>query len=479
MDIMEGKTMSKENDEIVIDLGKYLNICARAFNRFKKYIIAIIILCIAVSVAAVFFTTDLTYSSEAVLVAKEENKTNIFYSDDDENSLNDTVSKLLTGPVMRETITKKLERKTVPGTVSISQVEDTNLIKMTVTSSDKKDAYKVAKCIIENYEDVLKYTITDVSLVVMDEPQLAEKPDNPPDYMKGILMGLMAGIVINCGMLFLFAFFRNTVLDSDDIKEKLKLDTIASVPSLRFNKEVKNLLVSSKDIQYSMRKAFYDLRIVLEHSKRKKGNKVFLFTSAMPGEGKTLCALNSAISLAKGNARAVIVDLDLRKPAVDIIFDGEKKKYSVQDYIKGRAGADEITYHYEQGNIDVITGGEPTDFAPELLESEKLDELLQVLRERYDYVILDLPPLYGIQDALVAGRLADSAIVVVKQDFSKINDIINLVDELGKNAKSIEGVILNQVKITVFEDGYYKKPYKYGYQYGYGYERSSEKYYRE
>lgn len=479
MDIMEVKTMNNENDEIVIDLGKYLNICARAFKRFRKYIAAIIILCIAFSVAAVFFTTDLTYSSEAVLVAKEENKTNVFYSEDDENSLNDTVSKLLTGPVMRELITKKLERDSVPGQISTSQVEDTNLIKMTVTSSDKNDAYDVAKCILENYEDVIRYTINDVSLVVMDEPQLAEKPDNPPDYIKGILMGLMAGVVINCGILFLFAFFRNTVLDSEDIKEKIKLETIASVPSLRFNKEVRNLLVSSKDIQYSMRKAFYDLRIVLEHSKRKKGNKVFLFTSAMPGEGKTLCAINSAISLAKGNAGTVVVDLDLRKPAVSEIFAENENRLNIRDYIEGNASVEDVITRYEQGNIDVIAGGEPTDFAPELLESEKLDELISALREKYDYVILDLPPLYGIQDALVAGRLADSAIVVVKQDYSKINDILNLVDELGKNVKSVEGVILNQVKITVFEDGYNRKSYKYGYQYGYGYGRNSEKYYRE
>ena len=479
MDIMEVKTMNNENDEIVIDLGKYLNICARAFNRFKKYIAAIIILCVAVSVAAVYFTTDLTYSSEAVLVAKEENKTNVFYSEDDENSLNDTISKMMTGPVMRELIMKKLERNTVPAKISTSQVEDTNLIKMTVTSSDKHDAYDVAKCILDNYEDVIKYTINDVSFVVMDEPQIADKPDNPPDYIKGILMGLVAGIVINCGILFLFAFFRNTVLDSEDIKEKIKLDTIASVPSLRFNREMRNLLVSSKDIQYSMRKAFYDLRIVLEHNKMHKGYKVFLFTSAMPGEGKTLCALNSAISLAKGDARTVLVDLDLRKPASGAIFDEGKQKSSIRDYLEGKSSAEEIITHYQQGNIDVIAGGEPTDSAPELLESERLDELLVKLREEYDYVILDLPPMYGIQDALLAGRLADSAVIVVKQDFSKINDILNLTDELGKNVKSIAGVILNQVNATVFDDGYNRKSYKYGYEYGYGYERNSEKYYRE
>lgn len=472
-----------ENDEIVIDLGKFITICFRSIHRFRKLMLLILILSVLIAELGTFLTFKTTYSSEAMFIATTDTTDNIFWyndSEDEKDNLSNTISEIVNGPVMKTTILKKLDKDVLNGTITTSRIEETNLIRLKVTSDNAKDAYEIIDCILTNYKDITQYSMSDVDLIIMDKPRLAKAPDEKPDYMKMLFIGLAAGLVINIAIMCLYAFFRNTILDSKDIDEKLNLKTIVNIPFFPYSRTHRDLMITNTHVHYLVKKAFYDIRLYIERQYKKHGYKVFMFTSTLPHEGKSVSSINTALSLAKEGLKVALIDLDLRKSTVRRTLDVSEDFPGIRDFISGNAGKDDIIYHYEEGSIDVVLAGVPTTDALQYLESPRLSALIAEFRDEYDYVILDVPPLYGLQDTLIIGAFTDCAIVVVKQDYAKTTDIVSVINETSQAGIAVKGIILNQVKHSVTDDesshyGYNYKHgygyYGYGYGYGYGYDR--------
>jgi succinoglycan biosynthesis transport protein ExoP len=189
-----------------------------------------------------------------------------------------------------------------------------------------------------------------------------------------------------------------------------------------------------------------------------EGTKILMLTSSISGEGKSFCSINLATVFALSEKKTVIVGLDLRKPKIfgDFRIDNN---FGVVNYLVGQKTVDEIIYKSHIPNLDIITSGPIPPNPSELLMSEAMAELISDLKTRYDYIILDTPPVGLVADALELSHFADATLYVVRQAYTK-RGMLSVVNE-----KHLRGELKN---VSIIFNGFQNKA-KYGYGYGYGY----------
>lgn len=457
--------MQDHNDN-KIDLTKYFERFYRTMLKMKIILIVIIVAMIGIIEIKTIFFFHTVYSSQAVFVVYTEGQSNIFEFNDNNDTMFSTFQDLMCGQMMQENIVRDLELDSLNANISLSQLTDTNLVVLKVTSSSPEHSYQIAQYIINNYSQVTDLVISDVAIAIIDTPELASSPDAYPNYLHEGIKGLVIALAIDFVIVLLFTIFRQTIIESDDVKNILHLHNLTKIPYIEVNKnrQQKNfhLLLSNPRIQYSFRQSFHDMRIRLEQEKNKNQYQVFMIGSVLPNEGKSTVAANTAISLAQKGYHVVLVDLDLRNPSIYKILKDSNICGNVVDYLKGLFCFEEIVNTYKDYSMDVIYGVKSYDDSIEILQKNNFDEFIRLLRSKYDYVILDVPPLYMLEDAMIISRYCDSSLIVIKQDYANTNEILDALEELNLHLPHITGTIINQAKPSLFHAD--EKHYGYGYK---------------
>ena len=212
-----------------------------------------------------------------------------------------------------------------------------------------------------------------------------------------------------------------------------------------------------------------------------EGCKVILVTSAMQSEGKSLTALNLAISLAQTEAKVLIVDCDLRRPKLNRLL-GASANVGLSNLLMDPKKLNGIILKHEQLGISVILSGDIPPNPSELLASARMQTLITALRSKYDYIIIDTPPVDMVIDSVVLAPLSDGVLFVVKADQSERGAVIHAMEQLEYAKAKVLGFVFNGMN-SESGSGYGKYRYKkygrygysrygyhrYGYGYGYGY----------
>lgn len=450
-------------EENKIDLTQYLNRFYRTLIRIKRILFMIVIVFVIINEIKTYFFFNITYSSQSVFVVYEQGQDNIYSVNEDGETMIDSFSQLICGSMMQDVVKQSLELNDFSAQVSLNRLDDTNLAVLKVTSDNAELSYNIIQCILNNYKQVTDYSMSDVTLAIIDTPYVATSPDSYPDYLKAGIQGLILGVLVDFVIVLIMIVFRKTVLDSQDIKNELHLQNITKIPYIETGRKRRNnyLLLSNPRIQYSFQHAFSNIRLKLEQEKNHHGYQVFMVASTLPNEGKSTVAVNTAISLAQKGYKTVLVDLDLRNPSVFRILKDKHICGNIGDYLKGDFCFEEIVNHYQSDPLDVIYGMKSYDNATELLSKNELSKLISTLKKKYDFIILDVPPLYMLEDAMIIARYCDSSLVVIKQDFTSIYQILDALEELHLHLPQISGTIINQTKKTLFKD----EEHHYGYGY--------------
>ncbi len=224
-----------------------------------------------------------------------------------------------------------------------------------------------------------------------------------------------------------------------------------------------------KDFNSPEADAIIRLQANIEFASLDKKINCFAVTSAQEAEGKTTTTCNLALVYAEKGLKVCIVDLDLRQPAIHKAL-GCKNQLGLVDYVKGDCDIDDIVQHVDA--IDVITPGSHTPFPTKFIQSKKTADLIKELRGKYDYVLIDTPPVLVLSDAYLIGQEVDGFLIVCSQHISKKKDVVAACRSLEEKRMNIIGVTM--VKVTSDEDQG-KGGYGYGYKYGYGYHKNEEK----
>ena len=276
------------------------------------------------------------------------------------------------------------------------------------------------------------------------------------------VIAIFLGLLIPLSIVFLIFFINNSIQNTDDVSN---LTTIPLIGVVGVKQSFNNLAVFDKP-KSALSESFRAIRSSLQFLYKKQkldGSKTLMLTSSVSGEGKTFCSINIATVFALSEKKTVIVGLDLRKPKIFEDFN-LKNEIGVVNYLIGQNTLEEITNHTKVPYLDVITSGPIPPNPSELIMGESLQELLERLKEKYDYIILDTPPVGLVTDAVELSQYSDVTLYVMRQNFTK-KEMVNLLNNRVKRGE------LNNVSIILngFENkAKYGAGYGYGYGYGYG-----------
>ena len=283
-------------------------------------------------------------------------------------------------------------------------------------------------------------------------------PRTGVNYVIAIFMGLLIPLLI----VFLIFFINNAIQNTDDISSLTKIPLIGVIGVKHTDT---NLSVFEKP-KSALSESFRAIRSSLQFLYKKQnleGSKTLMLTSSVSGEGKTFCSVNIATVFAMSEKKTVIVGFDLRKPKIFDDFN-LKNDVGVVNYLIGQKTMDEIIHKTHIPHLDVIISGPVPPNPSELIMGESMVKFMNALKERYDYVILDTPPVGLVTDAIELSQYADVTLYITRQNFTK-KEMINLLNNrVNREELNNVSIILNGVE----NKAKYGAGYGYGYGYGYG-----------
>ena len=293
----------------------------------------------------------------------------------------------------------------------------------------------------------------------------ARKPDSPakPNRILIVLVGLVLGGGMAFGYIFTKNYFDNTIKTPEDIQSR-DINVLAWIPQiegigLNGSNEFEFIVAKKPDSIPS--EAFRALRTRIQFAHPDKESlKTILITSSAPQEGKTTVTINLAGSLAQANRKTLIVDCDLRKPRIHTVFNSNRFQGLI-DYMFGKASLDEIINETELPNLNYITSGTIPPNPAEMLESNAMKEFLKVIRERYDIILLDSPPVIAVTDSEILASLADASIIVVSSETTEAELLVKSVELMKRDGSTFIGTVLNNFSYKSGYGSYYKYYYYY------------------
>lgn len=296
---------------------------------------------------------------------------------------------------------------------------------------------------------------------LIDNPVFAGKVTPKDTIILMIAFGL--GLAIPALILFLLAFFRYKIEGHDDVAKLTKLPIIADVAIASDRAKTKADIVVHENKNNLMEEIFRSLRTNLQFL-MKEHDKVILMTSTTSGEGKTFIASNVAISFALLGKKVVLVGLDIRKPRLAELFEIDDHHHGITNLlIKDNITWDDVNKQIVNSgvnsNLDLLMAGPVPPNPGELVTRKSLEETMDILKEHYDYIIIDTAPVGLVTDTLALGRIANATVYVCRADYTQKSSF-GLINGLAYEKKMPNmSIVLNGVDLS-------KK--KYGYYYGYG-----------
>jgi capsular exopolysaccharide synthesis family protein len=272
----------------------------------------------------------------------------------------------------------------------------------------------------------------------------AVPPSSPvsPNKTRIAGTGLLIGLVLGVGLVFGRDYLDNTIKGPEDIERYLHLELLAAVP--RYADADTHLVTE----------AYQNLRTSLIFSRQEERGQVVLVAGTLPQEGKTTTLVNLARLLATAGDRTLAIDFDLRRANLHRQL-GLPREPGVTDAFIARSAVDELIRPTDVENLWALTAGPLPPNPPALLARKRLRELLDELCERYDWVLLDSPPLASVTDALLLARQADTTIMVVQHNKADKKLIRRTVTSLRKAGANVLGAVLNVVDLSKAHGYYY------------------------
>lgn len=436
----------------------------------KILIILIILLSITLGYVYSYYYKKPEYkSSVKILLVADENKTEKELTQADLNinsSLISTYSSIAKSiNVMQKTIDNlelDMSASKLQKNIEATQIDKTQFLEITVRNSNPETAKNIANELSKVFTEQIKeiYKIENISVV--DEAEIENIPCNI-NHIKDIVVFTFVGVFISMVLVMSIYLFDDTIKDEKDIEQNVKLKNIGTLPIDRENNE----LIIENNPKSHIVECIKTIRTNILYT---TSRKTILITSSRQKEGKSWVINNLAIAFAQAHKKVILVDTDLRKDNNKNEILNVKKGEGLSDFIK-EISEDKLEnllkskkYIKETKipNLHILQNGTMPPNPAELISSENMKKLLDLLKSMYDVVLLDGTPCMIVSDSIALSSMVDSTILVAESRKTKISDLKKTKKLIEDVNGRILGVILNKSEMQ--RGKYYGK--RYGYYYG-------------
>jgi capsular exopolysaccharide synthesis family protein len=276
-----------------------------------------------------------------------------------------------------------------------------------------------------------------------------------------LILGLFLGLVLGVGYAFLRNYLDNTVKTLEELNN---ITGATSLGMIMFDPDAKDNPLVAIEPRAVRSEAFRTIRTNLRYVNVDKPPRVITITSAVPDEGKSTTAINLAITLAQAGWSVCLVEADLRRPKMGKYL-GIEMSIGLTSVLAGQNTLDEALLPWNRGLVTLLPSGSSPPNPSELLSSRQMKDLLGSLRQRFNVVIVDAPPLLPVTDGAIIATASDGAILVVRWGKTTREQLAAATAAITQVDGVVLGTVMNFVPSSRRRYGY---KYNYGYGYGYG-----------
>ncbi|WP_456695779.1 polysaccharide biosynthesis tyrosine autokinase [Aeromicrobium sp. P5_D10] len=343
------------------------------------------------------------------------------------------------------------------GRISAEVLDGTSVLRVVTTDESADQAARISQSAAESFVAWLGKHDTQLEATIVAKAGAPADPSGPqrlPWLVLGGLIGLLIGVLIA---------IRRAVSDTS-VRTPAELEEISGAPVLGAvaydRTATQTPLITALGTHHPRYEAVRILRTNLQFLDIDRDNKVITITSSVAGEGKTTTATNLAIALAQTGSQVVLVEGDLRRPRVSEYL-GIEKNVGLTTVLVGRVSIDAALQPASTPGLDVLASGALPPNPSEILQTDAMKALIAQLRQRFDVVLIDAPPLLPVTDASLLASISDGAILVVRHGKTGREAIRSATGRLNSVGARLLGTVLSMSPA--------KELSKYGYGYGYGY----------
>jgi len=303
----------------------------------------------------------------------------------------------------------------------------------------------------------LKYasTVTDAKVVDYAHAGNSKWPKSSIVYV----LALFAGMIIPVGVIYTRNSFDDKITHRRQIEQEVDIPILGE---LSFQESSTAIVITKERGSFAIGEQFRALRSKLyQVLSNNEGGKVCVVTSSTSGEGKSFVSANMSVTLAYAARKTIILEMDLRKPKIASIFELPDEHLGISDYLESdHLSIDSLIRPSGIPGLDVMSAGTIQENPSELLEKVNLDNLIDILRKKYDFVIIDSPPIHLVTDALIIARVTDACLYVIRQGYT-LKEELDFINEVKHENRF--------PKLNLIFNGIKREKYGYGYNYNNSY----------
>lgn len=292
---------------------------------------------------------------------------------------------------------------------------------------------------------------------IIDYPKLMQKTPQSPNKRNILMVAFLIGLGLPVAAILLFDYFNDKVEDLSDVERIIDRPVLGNI----LHSKDSSPFVLQHNPNSVVAESFRSLRTNFQYILGETENPVIMVTSTMMAEGKSFVSTNLATSFALYKKKVLLLSFDLRRPTVSKLFDLNKKE-GLSNYLSSNSELKDIIFKTEIPDLYVIPTGPIPPNPSELIAATRTKELFHELRKKFDYIIVDTPPIGIVSDALLLERYVDKSLFIIRHNYSRKRMLSHLFASLEKkNIKDIN-LVVNDINMK-------KVGYSYNYAYGYGY----------
>lgn len=335
-------------------------------------------------------------------------------------------------------------------------------VKLTLDVEVNKELYGSLLNSQQQLEIAKAGTVGNVAII---DPAIVPRAPSQPNKNRIVAIGLAIGLLLGFALTQLLALIAKVVRDPKKLELETGLPTLSIIPmdgeqmSRAASGDRSVFMLAKETPDGAGVEALRSLRTALLFAlSEKPRSKVILITSAVPSQGKSFISANLSYLLGAMNKRTLLIDADIRKSSLRRYFDFDLKEIGLSSVLRGQVAAESVIIKDAYENLDFLPSGPRMRNPGDLLAGEQIQAVINGLAEKYDFVVVDSPPLLPVHDARALGMAADVSLFVARQDAVSLTEVQDAIDVFNKSGSQFDGVVFNCFV-----------PSRVRYSYGYGY----------